>query len=110
MATASINRTCCICSKRITQQSDGRDVSADKKFQAAALKRLAFPASASAHKSCLKEIGRLNQEAAAQRPPTRATPAALLPSDQKYTRKTDIDRLQGKLKLQVLCSAAVSGI
>ncbi len=78
-----------------------------QKIKSSGLENLAVPASASAHKSCLKEIGRLNQEAAAQRRPTRATPAALLPFDQKYTRKTDYDRLQGKLKLQVLCSAAL---
>ena len=72
---------------------------ANKKIKSSGLENLAVPASATAHKSCLKEIGRLNQEAAAQRRPIRVTPAALLPSDQTYTRNTDYDRLQGKLKL-----------
>ena len=93
----SVNRICCICNERITQQPDGRGVSADTKIQAESLGELVFPASTSAYESWLVETGRLNQTAVAPKRPTRVHPAALPRSAQTFTTRTDIEQLQGKL-------------
>ncbi len=96
MATASVDHTCCICNKRIRQQSESSRLSDDKRIQAKSLQKLLCPASARAHKLCLRDVGRLNQDAAANRRPTRATPAALLQSGQAYSKSCRATPRQAK--------------